>query len=105
MSATVMTTTHVVVLLHGLWGVPTQMNTLRDELVARADREGADVVVHACESYKGAKSSDGVDICADRAFGEIKDKIIELKKDGRKTTKFSILGLVAPFAISYVNTG
>lgn len=87
-----MTTTHVVVLLHGLWGVPTQMYTLRDELKARADQEGADLVIHACESFQGAKTSDGVDICADRAFGEIKDKITELRKAGRKTTKFSILG-------------
>lgn len=86
------TATHAVFLLHGIWGNPTQMYTLKDTLVERAESEGANIDVWCCESYRGPKTFDGVDICADRIIQEIHIKIKDFDRDGRRATKFSILG-------------
>jgi len=88
------TATHVVFLLHGLWGNPTHMHTLRDALKARAHTLNCNLLVWCCESYQRSKTFDGVDICADRVIHEITDKITEARKSGSSVQKFSILGQV-----------
>lgn len=88
-------TTHIVFLLHGLWGNPTQMHTLRDALTTRAKEMRRNVRVWCCESYQRSKTFDGVDVCADRAIHEITEKIEETRKSGSLVQKFSILGQAA----------
>lgn len=98
------TTTHVVFLLHGLWGNPTHMYTLRDALNARADALDCNLLVVCCKSYQRSKSFDGVDICADRVIHEITDRITETRKSGSFVQKFSILGqvLIAPIVTAAI---
>jgi hypothetical protein len=83
---------HVVFLLHGLWGNPTQMYTLRDALKSHADEVRCNVRVWCCESYQRSKTCDGIDICADRAIDEITEQITTIRNSGKFIQKFSILG-------------
>jgi hypothetical protein len=92
--------THVVFLLHGLWGNPTQMYTLREALNSRAKELHRNVRVWCCESYQRSKTFDGVDVCADRAIHEITEKIEETRKSGSFVQKFSILGQASLFQAS-----
>jgi hypothetical protein len=83
---------HVVYLLHGLWGNPTDMHALRDSLQLRADKEETSINIYCCQSYRASKSYDGIDVCADRVIDEITQHMNGLSATGRRVRKFSILG-------------
>ena len=86
------TFTHVLFLLHGLWGWPDHMFAVRDALLAHAREHQASVNVYCCESYQGTRAYDGVDVCADRVVDEVHGKMKALRDSGRQVDKFSILG-------------
>lgn len=88
--------THVVFLLHGLWGFDYHMHSLRDALLAEQDSRSASqevqIVVHCCKSYQDWMTYDGVDVCADRAVEEIRERTSQLRSEGHRVSRFSILG-------------
>ena len=86
------TSTHVLFLLHGLWGWPSHMHVLRDVLLEHAREHQASVDVYCCQSYQGTRTYDGVDVCADRVVVEVHSKIKTLRDNGCSVDKFSILG-------------
>lgn len=84
---------HIVLICHGVGGRPSQMGTLKSYLEKTSNAtDPVPLKVHVCESYKIAKSYDGIDLCAGRVIKEMETIISGLKKEDKTVTKFSILG-------------
>jgi hypothetical protein len=64
------TSTHLVVLLHGLWGKGAHMGELAQNLRA----SGYQVLI--CTSYEGFGSCSGAELCAERAMGELDEMLM-----------------------------
>lgn len=93
-----MQATHLIVLLHGLYGDVHNLHTVKTELLALADpkiasisdknasgaekhgrhilnerpQEGLETVVYLPKSIKGAHTWDGIDVCAHRVAEEVR---------------------------------
>ena len=65
---------HLVILIHGLYGSPSNLKVVAEELAkaAEAKEEGEyEVVVHLTKSFSGSHTWDGVDVNAHRAADEV----------------------------------
>ncbi|KAF3009774.1 hypothetical protein E8E13_009765 [Curvularia kusanoi] len=92
--------THLVVLVHGLWGNPDHLKFLTSSIRERYP----DLDVLVPKSNSGSFTYDGIELGGERVANEVEARLEQLKKDGHTITKFSITGyslggLVARYAI------
>ncbi|KAK3673471.1 hypothetical protein LTR78_006705 [Recurvomyces mirabilis] len=94
--------THLVVLIHGLWGNPVHLKHLRDTLATQRDGEG--LYILCPRSNRDNYTYDGIEVGAERITNEIQETIIELKGKGAQLSKisvngYSLGGLVARYVV------
>ncbi|KAF3034548.1 hypothetical protein E8E11_004124 [Didymella keratinophila] len=92
--------THLVVLVHGLWGNPDHLKYLTTSIRERYP----DLDVLVPKSNAGSFTYDGAEVGGERVADEVETRLEELRKEGHTITKFSITGysfggLVARYAI------
>ena len=97
---------HLCVLLHGLWGSPNHLNYLRDTLQSQHPEDGLHFLIP--KSNAEYNTYDGIEVGAERITNEIEQTIEELKSDGSKPKKISVVGyslggLIARYAIGLLD--
>ncbi|GME86622.1 unnamed protein product [Ambrosiozyma monospora] len=88
---------HLVILIHGLWGLSSHMDYLEQAILSSPRLNGADsnekIIVHKAASNENYRTYDGIDLCGARVAEEIISKTNELNSTGfYKVTKFSCVG-------------
>lgn len=83
-------TFHLCVLVHGLWGNGSHLNYLTTSLRQRFSED--ELVILVCKRNASSFTYDGIEIGAERVTREIEETIEELKRDGTKIDRFSIVG-------------
>nr|POE48986.1 putative lipase [Quercus suber] len=86
--------THLVILLHGAWGHPVHLHSLRDTLVHSHQSEVDDgsLVLLLPNASAGNLTYDGIEVCAERITTEIEEKISTLATEDRPVGRISIIG-------------
>ncbi|KAK9475514.1 putative serine esterase-domain-containing protein [Dipodascopsis tothii] len=79
---------HLMVLVHGFWGKPVHLYSIRDEMRKRFP----DMDVFTPKTFAGNLTYDGVEVCGDRVVQEIYSRIEEHELSGKVVRKFSIGG-------------
>lgn len=100
-------TSHLCVLVHGLWGNGSHLNYLTTSLRDRHPDDELTILV--CERNASSFTYDGIEVGAERVTREIEDTIEELKGDGVKVDRFSIIGyslggLIARYTIGLLDS-
>lgn len=100
-------TTHLCVLVHGLWGNGSHLNYLTTSLRERHSDDELSILV--CERNASSFTYDGIEVGAERVTREIEDTIEELKGDGIKVDRFSIIGyslggLIARYTVGLLDS-
>eukprot|EP00878_Enallax_costatus_P041377 GHUV01048123.1.p1 GENE.GHUV01048123.1~~GHUV01048123.1.p1 ORF type:complete len:103 (-),score=9.78 GHUV01048123.1:287-595(-) len=99
-----MSTVHLVVLQHGLWGSPGDVANLTSYL----EQALAQHTAHEDEQLAFLKSAvnartltyDGIDVCGARLAQLVQDTIQQYAEDGKKVTKLSLVGM--PNSLEYL---
>ncbi|RXK37010.1 hypothetical protein M231_05717 [Tremella mesenterica] len=92
MSTNKPTRTHLILLLHGLYGSPDNLTVCAQELNKATSKSSLQVKVLVAKSYMGSHTWDGIDINARRVYKELHAHIDLLKKENQEVTAFSIMG-------------
>lgn len=100
-SASNMSTVHLVVLQHGLWGSPADVANLTSYL----EKALAQQPTHEDEELALLKSAvnakrltyDGIDVCGARLAQLVQDTIQQYADGGKKVTKLSMIGVYITF--------
>lgn len=98
---------HLCVLVHGLWGNGTHLNYLATSL--REKYSDDELIVLVCKRNASSFTYDGIEVGAERVTKEIEETIEELKSDGFKIDRFSIVGyslggLIARFCVGLLDS-
>ena len=112
-----MTSVHLAILIHGLYGSPTNLVALRDELTAahsslqsspRIPESSSsesprplELVVLRPKSFTGGRTYDGIDICAHRSAAEVDQEVRRLEGDGKRVVAVSVVRILSiPLSIA-----
>ncbi|THV05529.1 DUF676-domain-containing protein [Dendrothele bispora CBS 962.96] len=87
-----MSSVHLLVLVHGMWGNPTHLKELHHEIKQKSAESGIELHTMLAETNQEDSTYDGIDWGGERVAQEIYAEIEELKKDGKQVTRFSITG-------------
>ncbi|GAA5899247.1 lipase ROG1 family protein [Sporobolomyces salmoneus] len=109
------TSTHLVTLIHGLWGNTSHIRYLEESLLkhhasARSkDGNGVELVVLNAKMNEFTNTYDGIDLCAERVLNEIDEEVQRIEKEGGKVERFSIVGyslggLVARYVLGLLDS-
>ncbi|GAX83697.1 hypothetical protein CEUSTIGMA_g11122.t1 [Chlamydomonas eustigma] len=98
--------THLVVLQHGLWGKPENLDYLQENLV-RNSKEMSHLSTHfLISTVNFGLTLDGIDMCGERLVDQIKEEIQILEKDPEcKVTYLSLVGYSLGGLITRYATG
>lgn len=80
----------LIVLIHGLFGNPSHMESLAGAIARQLKFDR--IVVLVVQTVSGTRSFDGIDDCAKRIFCEMTDKISMLAQKGLIVKKISFIG-------------
>ncbi|KAK3110630.1 hypothetical protein LTR53_014874 [Teratosphaeriaceae sp. CCFEE 6253] len=99
--------THLVVLVHGLWGNPSHLKQLRDTLSTAHGSQGVHLFLP--KANQDSFTYDGIAIGAERITDEIESKISALRAAGSNLSKISLAGyslggLVARYTVGLLYT-
>ena len=86
---------HLLVLVHGLWGVPQQLRPLGEGLAARltdAGGGGTKPVVLLSKANALVKSREGIEACAGRLADEVRAAVAGSEREGVPIEKISFIG-------------
>ncbi|KAL4810064.1 putative serine esterase-domain-containing protein [Aspergillus unguis] len=81
---------HLCVLVHGLWGNPSHMNTIATALRKQHDESQLHIIAAECNN--GNLTYDGIEVCGERLANEIEETLDKSKADGQKIKKLSVVG-------------
>ncbi|KAK5944263.1 hypothetical protein PMZ80_003544 [Knufia obscura] len=98
---------HLCVLVHGLWGNGSHLNYLATSL--REKHSEDELILLVCKRNASSFTYDGIEVGAERVTKEIEETIEELKRDGYKIDRFSIVGyslggLVARYTVGLLDS-
>ncbi|KAI9665068.1 MAG: hypothetical protein M1821_006516 [Bathelium mastoideum] len=93
--------THLVVLIHGLWGNPNHLSYLSKSL---RDKYPEELHILVARSNSDSYTYDGIEVGGERVTHEIEETLEQLAERGNNITKISIIGyslggLIARYAI------
>jgi len=102
---------HLLVIIHGMWGNPSHLAHTKKiirEVKGEVEENGIELEVLVAETNKDESTYDGIDWGGERVAEEIQQKTVELAKEGRKVTRFSVTGyslggLVARYVIGILH--
>ncbi|KAF8074750.1 DUF676-domain-containing protein [Lyophyllum atratum] len=105
-----MSSVHLLVLIHGMWGNPAHLAEL-DRVITEtypSTSDGAQLEVLLAETNRETSTYDGIDWGGERVAQEAIDKVAELEKDGKIVSKFSVTGyslggLIARYVIGILH--
>ncbi|ODN77056.1 hypothetical protein, variant 1 [Cryptococcus amylolentus CBS 6039] len=106
---------HLIILIHGLYGDIHNLHAVKGELLALAEpqssnatsqdseegldeagsgkaQDGLETVVYLPKTIPGAKTWDGIDVCAARVADEIDQEIERLQDEDKDVVGFSVMG-------------
>ncbi|TFK63409.1 DUF676-domain-containing protein [Pluteus cervinus] len=85
---------HLLVLVHGMWGDPSNLAELARVVRETRGLDSDDVELHVllAETNRAESTYDGVDWGGERVAREIADEIEKLGLEGKKVTRFSVTG-------------
>ncbi|ORY27627.1 putative serine esterase-domain-containing protein [Naematelia encephala] len=90
---------HLIILIHGLYGSPTNLDTVAEELrgisSSSSSAEGGtefETVVYLTKEFGGSHTWDGIDVNAWRASSEVDDEVERLEDQGKEVVAFSVMG-------------
>nr|POF04456.1 putative lipase [Quercus suber] len=89
-----MSKTHLVILIHGAWGHPVHLHSLRDSLIQshQTEVDNGSLVLLLPNASAGNLTYDGIEVCSERITTEIEEKISALAKEERHVQRISITG-------------
>ncbi|KAG7444914.1 lipid particle protein [Guyanagaster necrorhizus] len=90
-----MSSYHLLVLVHGMWGNPSHMAELKRimlETHVQPSSEAIEMRLLVAETNKEASTYDGIDWGGERVAQEVLDQVDKLQQDGGKVVRFSITG-------------
>lgn len=95
------------VLVHGLWGNGSHLKHLSDSLREKYSED--ELIILVCKRNASSFTYDGIEVGAERVTREIEDTIEELKRDGFKVDRLSMVGyslggLIARFSIGLLDS-
>ncbi|KZT65026.1 DUF676-domain-containing protein [Daedalea quercina L-15889] len=108
-------TVHLLVLVHGMWGNPSHLNSLQKaikERYSQSDAEkgpdGEELEVLLAKTNQDEHTYDGIDWGGERVAEEIFAAVKRLEDDGKRITRFSITGyslggLVSRYAVGVLH--
>lgn len=105
-----MSSVHLLVLIHGMWGNPDHLAELAR--IARetydTPKDGTELRVLVAETNRDDSTYDGIDWGGERVAQEILEEIEKVEQQGQKVTKFSVTGyslggLVARYVIGILH--
>lgn len=82
---------HLVVLVHGIWGNPSHMSYLAEQIQRHSKASKETILVYKTGSHSGYKTYDGIDVNGKRVADEIFAETGRLNDSG-KVTKISVIG-------------
>lgn len=93
---------HLIILVHGLFGKPSHLQCLHDELCSQLKDQNC--VVHLADANSALGTFDGVEACARRSLSELRKLIEAFEKENHSISSISIIGyslggLVARFLV------
>nr|XP_019050029.1 hypothetical protein I302_00450 [Kwoniella bestiolae CBS 10118]OCF28959.1 hypothetical protein I302_00450 [Kwoniella bestiolae CBS 10118] len=100
---------HLIILTHGLYGSSLNLAAVKEELVnlstpdiplspststsaSNSSDRAIETVIYLPEGIKGARTWDGIDVCAYRIVEEIDREIERLEDEGKDVVGFSVMG-------------
>ena len=97
---------HLCVLVHGLWGNGSHLSYLTNSLRNRYSDD--ELIILVCKRNASSFTYDGIEVGAERVTREIEETMEDLKRDGVKVNRFSIIGyslggLIARYAIGLLD--
>lgn len=87
-----MTEYHLVILVHGLWGVPAHMEYLELQVLQLKQKCPETIATYKTNSHSKFVTYDGIDVNGKRVRDEIVQQKEELERGGNKVTKLSVIG-------------
>jgi hypothetical protein len=90
-----MTSVHLLLLIHGLWGNPTHLGELAriaKETHSEATADGTRLRILVAESNSSSATYDGIDWGGERVAQEVYDEKAKIEAEGQTITKFSVTG-------------
>ncbi|KAJ5684173.1 uncharacterized protein N7477_000518 [Penicillium maclennaniae] len=106
MSETSTKADHLCVLVHGLWGKPSHLDSVASAL---RDRHGDHLHILSAKENSGNWTYDGIELGGERLAREIEETLDALEQKGHKIQKLSIVGyslggLIARYAIGLLHS-
>ena len=83
-----MSSDHLAVLVHGLWGNPEHMWCVKESL----ERAHPSLHVLVSKTNIGNRTYDGVDVCGERIAKEVQEEVERLRKNGTDVKRISFVG-------------
>ncbi|KAF5021453.1 hypothetical protein F66182_6494, partial [Fusarium sp. NRRL 66182] len=77
--------THLVVLVHGLWGNPSHMRNVAKSLRDQYSKDELNILL--AKQNSGNFTYDGIELGGERVCAEIEDELRKIEKEGGKITK------------------
>ena len=98
---------HLCVLVHGLWGNGSHLNYLTTSLREKFSED--ELIILVCKRNASSFTYDGIEVGGERVTKEIEETITELKQDGIKIDRFSIIGyslggLIARYCVGLLDS-
>ncbi|OBZ74182.1 hypothetical protein A0H81_06115 [Grifola frondosa] len=92
-------TVHLLVLIHGMWGNPDHLAEMRRimreigcQSTSQTGPDGEKLEILNAETNRDDSTYDGVDWGGERVSEEIYEEVKRLEEEGKKVTRFSIMG-------------
>ncbi|KAI0295366.1 putative serine esterase-domain-containing protein [Multifurca ochricompacta] len=83
---------HLLVLIHGMWGNPSNLASMRRIIEETHLTDGSELHVMLPETNQAEGTYDGIDWGGERVATEIFQEIEKLEAEGKKVTRFSVTG-------------
>lgn len=98
---------HLCVLVHGLWGNGSHLNYLSTSLRQKFSED--ELIILVCKRNASSFTYDGIEVGGERVTKEIEETIADLKQDGIKIDRFSIIGyslggLIARYSVGLLDS-
>ncbi|KIM52464.1 hypothetical protein SCLCIDRAFT_32638 [Scleroderma citrinum Foug A] len=105
---------HLLVLIHGMWGNPTHLSRMQEIIqqakgtTVSAGSRPTELVVLAAQTNRDEWTYDGIDWGGERVAEEVTNKVMEYEEQGRRVTRFSVMGyslggLIARYVIGILH--
>ncbi|KAL4065871.1 putative serine esterase-domain-containing protein [Scleroderma yunnanense] len=105
---------HLLVLIHGMWGNPAHLTRMQEIIqqtmgaIENSGSEPIELVVLVAQTNRDEWTYDGIDWGGERVAEEVMNEVMKYEKQGRRVTRFSVMGysmggLIARYVIGILH--